>query len=145
MIYVASPLFTDAQKEIVLYVRDAIRKGTFGKNLARESIYLPQELKIPDAQSLTNRDWAQRVLDTDLDSLKKSDTVFGIVYNYRSDDGAAFELGFAHATNKRTILICVGNPIACASLMLLDAERVYRIWDCTSNFELVDKQEIYWT
>ena len=110
-IYFAGPLFTEEDKKIDEYYAAQFRA-------MGDEVYLPQEYKIPDAEKMTNRNWAIQVNAHDMKMLEACDMVIAIVRGGKaSDDGTAFEIGYAAAMGKRVFLyVDERNPI---SLMFL--------------------------
>lgn len=93
-IYLAGPLFTEEDKKINECFATQLRAGG-------DQVYLPQEYKIKDADKLPNGDWAQKVNAHDIKMLKTCDKVIAIVRGGKaSDDGTAFEIGYATALGK---------------------------------------------
>lgn len=69
---------------------------------AGNKVYLPQEYKIPDAEKMPNRNWAIQVNAHDMKMLEHCDMLIAIVRGGKaSDDGTAFEIGYAAALGKR--------------------------------------------
>ena len=94
-IYFAGPLFTQEDKKINECY--AARFRAMGSK-----VYLPQEYKIPDAEKMPNRNWAIQVNAHDMKMLEPCDMVIAIVRGGKaSDDGTAFEIGYAAALGKR--------------------------------------------
>ena len=115
--YIASPLFTVAQKERIKKVARALRWYN--------EVYSPMEHQIPDAWELPNDEWAQKVFKNDLDALKDADAVVVIYDGLYSDSGTAWEVGCAYAMNK-TIIVIVANEKEMQSLMVFgSASRLY--------------------
>lgn len=98
-IYIAAPLFTDVQKrrinEVVMWLRA----------LGNE-VYSPMELTIENAWGISNKDWAQKVYQHDIDDIAKADTVVCLYDGMNSDSGTTWELGYAHALGKVVFTIC---------------------------------------
>ena len=95
-IYFADPLFTEEDKKINEYLAAQWRSDEYNQ------VYLPQEYKVKDAEKLPNEDWAQKVHEHDMEMLKTCDMVLAIVRGGKaSDDGTAFEIGYAAALGKR--------------------------------------------
>ena len=94
-IYFAGPLFTKEEKKINEYCAAVFRA-------AGNKVYLPQEYKIPDAEKMPNRNWAIQVNAHDMKMLEHCDMLIAIVRGGKaSDDGTAFEIGYAAALGKR--------------------------------------------
>lgn len=95
-IYFAGPLFTQEDKKINEYLADLWRSDEYNQ------VYLPQEYKVKDAEKLPNENWAQKVYEHDMEMLEACDMVIAIVRGGKaSDDGTAFEIGYAAALKKK--------------------------------------------
>ena len=135
-IYLAGPLFTEEDKKINEYYAAQLRA-------MGNKVYLPQEYKIPDAEEMPNRNWAIQVNAHDIKMLETCDAVYAIVRDGKaSDDGTAFEIGYATALGKRVFLyVDERKPI---SLMFL-TKNIY-ICKCADEFdEILGKNELYYT
>ena len=135
-IYFAGPLFTQEDKKINEYY--AARFRSIGGK-----VYLPQEYKIPDAEKMPNRNWAIQVNAHDMKMLEACDMVIAIVRGGKaSDDGTAFEIGYAAALGKRIwIYADEREPI---SLMFLNEN--IKIFESGSLFdEILGKDSLRYT
>lgn len=135
-IYFASPLFTQEDKKINKYLAAVFRA-------AGSEVYLPQEYKIPDAEKMPNRNWAIQVNAHDMEMLNVCDMVIAIVRGGKaSDDGTAFEIGYAAALGKRIwIYADEREPI---SLMFLNEN--IRIFQSGALFdEILGKDSLRYT
>lgn len=135
-IYLAGPLFTEEDKKINEYLAALLRSGG-------DKVYLPQEYKVNDADKLPNKDWAQKVNKHDMKMLEQCDMLIAIVRGGKaSDDGTAFEIGYATALGKRIwIYADEREPI---SLMFLN-ENV-KIFKSGSLFdEILGKDSLRYT
>ena len=111
-VYIASPLFTEQQRENVNNVAD------FWKSDHQfDTVYKPQDFKIPNAWELENTEWADAVELEDRLHLDCADTVIGILYGMNGDDGTAWEIGYASAKGKRIVLVFM-NEGGTYSLMM---------------------------
>ena len=101
-IYLASPLFTEFERENVKAVASYLRsKG--------HSVYVPMEHSIENAWDYPNHEWAQMVFDEDVKAIRECDEVHCIYYGLYSDSGTAWECGFAYALGKPVELIDQSN------------------------------------
>ena len=135
-IYFAAPLFTQEDKKINEYYAARFRA-------AGSKVYLPQEYKIPDAEKMPNRNWAIQVNAHDMKMLEACDMVIAIVRGGKaSDDGTAFEIGYAAALGKRIwIYADEREPI---SLMFLNEN--IKIFESGSLFdEILGKDSLRYT
>lgn len=103
LIYIAAPLFSDAERTFNLSVREAISRVA--------DTFLPQEdgLLLADVLgSSTDRELIRstihRIYTQDTDAVRRCDILLLILDGRSVDEGAAFELGFAKAMGK----VCVG-------------------------------------
>ena len=95
-IYIAGPLFSQEDKKINEYLTAQWRSNKDNQ------VYLPQQYKVKDAEKLPNEDWARKVYEHDMEMLKTCDMVIAIVRGGKaSDDGTAFEIGYAAALGKK--------------------------------------------
>jgi len=107
--YVASPLFTVAQKIRIKKVVDALRWY--------HDVYSPMEHQIPNAWELPNDEWAREVFKNDIEALDNADAVVVIYDGLYSDSGTAWEIGYAYAKNKQ-IFVIVADEKEMQSLMV---------------------------
>ena len=136
-IYFAGPLFTPEDKKINEYFAALLRADK------DKQVYLPQEYKVKDAEKLPNEDWAQKVYKHDMKMLEHCDMLIAIVRGGKaSDDGTAFEIGYAAALGKRIwIYADEREPI---SLMLLNEN--IKIFESGSLFdEILGKDSLRYT
>lgn len=113
-IYLASPLFTEFERENVKAVASYLRsKG--------HSVYVPMEHSIENAWDYSNHEWAQMVFDEDVKAIRECDEVHCIYYGLYSDSGTAWECGFAYALGKPVELIDQSNNEV--SLMVVNGAR----------------------
>ena len=113
-IYLASPLFTEFERENVKAVANYLRsKG--------HSVYVPMEHSIENAWDYPNHEWAQMVFDEDVKAIRECDEVHCIYYGLYSDSGTAWECGFAYALGKPVELIDQSNSEV--SLMVVNGAR----------------------
>ena len=136
-IYFAGPLFTPEDKKINEYFAALLRADK------DKQVYLPQEYKVKDAEKLPNEDWAQKVYKHDMKMLEHCDMLIAIVRGGKaSDDGTAFEIGYAAALGKRIwIYADEREPI---SLMFLNEN--IKIFESGSLFdEILGKDSLRYT
>lgn len=107
--YVASPLFTVAQKIRIKKVVDALRWY--------HDVYSPMEHQVPNAWELPNDEWASEVFKNDVEALNNADAVVVIYDGLYSDSGTAWEVGYAYAMNKQ-IFVIVADEKEMQSLMV---------------------------
>lgn len=101
-IYLASPLFTDFERENVQIVAQSLRDQG-------HSVYVPMEHTIENAWDYPNHEWARLVFEEDVKAIRECDEVHCIYYGLYSDSGTAWECGFAYALGKPVELIDQSN------------------------------------
>ena len=128
---------TEEDKKINEYLAVQLRSDKANR------VYLPQEYKVKDAEKLPNEDWAQKVHEHDMEMLNACDMVIAVVRGGKaSDDGTAFEIGYAAALGKRIwIYADEREPI---SLMFLNEN--IRIFQSGALFdEILGKDSLRYT
>ena len=95
-IYIASPLFHKWEQRNVKHIEKWLNTIFRGA-----SIYCPQDFQVSNAWELPNHVWAKKIFEEDHKQLDAADLVVCISYGYKSDDGAAWEIGYAKAKVKR--------------------------------------------
>lgn len=88
--YLASPFFTDKQRDTVCKVANILRA-------AGHEIFVPMEHKVEDAWSYSPKEWAEKVFSMDVDAIRACDEMIALYYGLYSDTGTAFEIGYAYA------------------------------------------------
>ena len=101
-IYLASPLFTDYEREKVKAVAEWLRSNN-------HEVYVTMEHSIENAWDYSNADWVRMVFEEDVKAIRESDEVWCIYYGLYPDSGTAWECGFAYALGKRVHLIDQSN------------------------------------
>ena len=139
-IYVAAPLFTDKEKAFNEKVKNWLKHKFY-----TDYVFLPQEYASPKIDK-HNTIWAKDVFDHDTNAIYDADMIC-IVDNgdYHSDDGSAFEVGYAYAMNKEIIFIS-DSPELKKSLMIGNAVNQFYIYDEENDtFWQRDRDCFYWT
>ena len=112
-IYLASPLFTE-------YERENVRKyAKYYRDLGW-TVYVPMEHQIENAWDMPNHEWARKVFEEDIKAIDDSDRVVVLYYGLYSDSGTAWEQGYAYAKGKSVEVINCG--CAEASLMVVNGQ-----------------------
>lgn len=101
-IYLASPLFTEHEREQVATHANYLRSRGY-------EVYVPMEHQIEGAWDLTNHEWARKVFEEDVKAIKECDEVHCLYYGLYSDSGTAWECGFAYGINKPVRLFDLAN------------------------------------
>lgn len=113
-IYLASPLFTD-------YERQKVKEWAARLRACGREVYVPMEHSIENAWELPNYEWAKKVFDEDIKAIQEADEVYCIYYGLYSDSGTAWECGYAYALGKAVRLIDESNEEV--SLMVVNGAR----------------------
>lgn len=93
-IYIASAMFTTEEKNKIHKVTKFLR--TLG-----HTVYVPHEFQVPNAEDMSNKEWAKAVFETDLKALNEADAIYYFCEGMEGDIGAAWECGYAYAKGKR--------------------------------------------
>lgn len=120
-VYLASPLFTEYEREKVKEVAAELRKY--------HEVYVPMEHQIENAWDKPNWIWAQKVFAEDVKQIQKCDLVVCIYYGLYSDSGTAWECGYAYGIGKQVRLLDYSNEEV--SLMVVNGSY--------NNYEFFDK------
>lgn len=101
--YLASPFFTEKQRDTVCKVANILRA-------AGHEVFVPMEHKIEDAWSYSPEEWAEKVFLMDLEAIRACDEMIALYYGLNSDTGTAFEIGYAYASLIPIHVIPMTNP-----------------------------------
>lgn len=99
--YIAAPVVgvsADQKAQIIEVMREALRRFA-------DDVYLPWELKIPNAWNMPLEQWARCVFTQDVLQLDECDWVVVCDYGRRSSSGTAWEAGYAFAKGKSVIVV----------------------------------------
>lgn len=92
-VYLAAPLFSEAERDFNRKLRDEIKGMGF-------NVFLPQE----DSNNIRDEKNRQRVIfDKNIAAIESSDIVVAVIDGCDVDSGTAWEIGYAYAKGK-TIL-----------------------------------------
>ena len=133
-IYIASPLFTPEEKQLINQVAGVLHQHGF-------ETYLPMEHGVPDAWSYTNAVWAKKMFDLDVGAIDECDAVLCIYYGMNSDSGTSWEVGYAYGTGKPVVIYhAYDTEIEIGSLMICtgsaqNVDRIYNIPDAFNKNE----------
>lgn len=72
-------------------------------------VYCPFELKIKNAWSYSQEDWAQKVFDKDIKAIKDADMVVIISTGRISTAGTNWEQGYSYALGKKVYVFQITN------------------------------------
>lgn len=101
-IYLASPLFTELEREQVKNTAQYLRSEG-------HEVYVPMEHKVENAWDYPNHEWARLVFEEDVKAIRDCDEVWCIYYGLYSDSGTAWECGFAYGIGKPVQLLDQSN------------------------------------
>jgi nucleoside deoxyribosyltransferase len=117
-IYVSGPFFNKEEKERMDRLKLALLS-----HYPDDVIYFPMDLSIPNAENISNIEWAKAIYDADIKALDEAELVIVVYDGHYSDSGTAFEIGYAIAKNI-PIYILVVDRLQDQSIM---------ITNCTDN------------
>lgn len=120
--YIASPFFTDVQRDMVRKVARRLR--SLGND-----VYVPMEHEIPAAWEKPNAQWAKEVFEEDRKAIDNSDAVIVINWGMNVDTGTAWECGYACGIGKKVLQI-IPKENEIYSLMMIN---------CTPGIYLPDE------
>ena len=97
-IYLAAPLFSDAEREFNCKLRDQITKRGF-------SVFLPQE-DSNDTTNMRHEEKQSHIFQNNLEAIDNSDIIVAILDGGSDvDSGTAWELGYAFAGKKPVLAL----------------------------------------
>lgn len=111
-IYLASPFFNEAELGVYKETIHRLRSAGY-------KVHVPQEHEIKNAWDYSNKDWARKVFEMDVDAIHECDVVMVLNFGMYSDSGTAWEAGFAAALGKDVIQVLCGGENATYSLMMI--------------------------
>jgi nucleoside 2-deoxyribosyltransferase len=89
-VYLAAPLFSEAELDFNRILRDQIKSSGF-------NVFLPQE----DSNNVKDRDDRQMIIFSKNEAaIEKSDMIVAVVDGADVDSGTAWEIGYAYARRK---------------------------------------------
>lgn len=95
-VYLAAPLFSEAERAYNLSIAGQLRNNFF-------EAYLPQEAG--DDSHIRNKDEQVRIFSENLKSLENADLIVAIIDGADADSGTAWEMGYAYARGKPVIAL----------------------------------------
>ena len=95
-IYLAAPLFSEAEREFNAKIAGILREKKY-------AVHLPQE--VGDDSSTRDEAETGRIFEYNLKALDECDIVVAVVDGADADSGTAWEIGYAYAMKKRVILL----------------------------------------
>jgi nucleoside 2-deoxyribosyltransferase/predicted secreted protein len=95
-VYLAAPLFSEAERAYNLLITGHLRNNFF-------DVYLPQE--VGDDSPTRNKEEQVRIFSENLKALKNADIIVAIIDGADADSGTAWEMGYAYAHGKQVIAL----------------------------------------
>jgi nucleoside 2-deoxyribosyltransferase len=95
-VYLAAPLFSEAERNFNIQVARSLREHYF-------RVHLPQD--IGDSSATREGDEHSRIFRVNLQALEESDIVVSIIDGADADSGTAWEMGYAMARGKRVVAV----------------------------------------
>lgn len=112
-IYLASPFFNESELVVYKETIERLRRAGY-------KVHVPQEHEVKNAWDYSNRDWAKKVFDMDIDAIHECDVVMVLNFGMYSDSGTAWEAGFGAALGKMVVQVLCGYENATYSLMMIN-------------------------
>ncbi len=91
-VYLAAPLFSEAERDFNRKLRDEIKRAAF-------SVFLPQE----DSNNVKGDKRQEIIFNKNLNAIENSDIIVAVVDGIDIDSGTAWEIGYASAKGKPVI------------------------------------------
>ena len=95
-VYLAAPLFSEAERAYNLSIAGHLRNNFF-------DVYLPQEAG--DDSPARNKEEQVRIFSENLKALENAEIIVAIIDGADADSGTAWEMGYAYAHNKPVIAV----------------------------------------
>jgi nucleoside 2-deoxyribosyltransferase/predicted secreted protein len=95
-IYLAGPLFSEAERTYNLVLRDLLNAHLF-------DVYLPQE--VGDTSHTRCREEHRAIFAQHLQALRDADIVVAVIDGADADSGTSWEMGYAYAHGKRLVAL----------------------------------------
>ena len=102
-IYLAAPLFSEAERAYNLLLHDFLERHLF-------DVYLPQE--VGDTSNTRCREEHQAIFAQHLLALQEADIVVGVIDGADADSGTSWEMGYAYALGRRIVALRTDFRIA---------------------------------
>ncbi len=92
-VYLAAPLFSEAERDFNRKLRDEIKSAGF-------KVFLPQE----DSNNIKNEKNRQQIIfNKNVDAIESSDIIVAVIDGTDADSGTAWEIGYAFSRGKNII------------------------------------------
>jgi nucleoside 2-deoxyribosyltransferase/predicted secreted protein len=95
-VYLAAPLFSEAERTYNSLIADLLRKHLF-------EVYLPQETG--DDSDTRKKEEQERLFSVNKKALEDADIIVAVIDGADADSGTAWEMGYASAQGKRVIAL----------------------------------------
>ena len=127
-VYLAAPLFTEAELDFNRMLRDEIKSSGF-------NVFLPQE----DSNNVKDRDDRQSIIFSKNEAaIGKSDIIVAVIDGVDVDSGTAWEIGYAYSRSKPILGLRTDfRTLGIEGTVNLMIERSVVL--CTSKMELLDR------
>ena len=102
-IYLAAPLFSEAEQAYNLALHDLLERHLF-------DVYLPQD--VGDTSHTRSRDEHATIFTQHLRALQDADIVVAVIDGADADSGTSWEMGYAYALGKRVVALRTDFRIA---------------------------------
>ena len=102
--YIAAPFDTEEKRANATKVKEILSRD---KN---NSVFCPWEYKVPQAWEYPNSEWGLMVFMNDIKAIDSCDIVIMLSYGRNSTAGTNWEACYAFGTNKKVIVVEIGNP-----------------------------------
>jgi len=102
-IYLAAPLFSEAEQAYNLALHDLLERHLF-------DVYLPQD--VGDTSHTRSRDEHATIFAQHLRALQDADIVVAVIDGADADSGTSWEMGYAYALGKRVVALRTDFRIA---------------------------------
>lgn len=97
-VYLAGPLFTDAERQYNLYLKEKLEKYNEIKfPIYNLDVFLPQELDI----DFSSETWQKDTFASNVKHIDESDIIIAVLDGPICDDGTSWEVGYAWAKGKK--------------------------------------------
>jgi nucleoside 2-deoxyribosyltransferase/predicted secreted protein len=95
-IYLAAPLFSEAERSYNALLADMLRKNLF-------EVYLPQDAG--DDSGMRKNEEQEKLFSANKNALEEADIIVAIIDGADADSGTAWEMGYASARGKRVVAL----------------------------------------
>ena len=95
-VYLAAPLFSDAERAYNTQIADLLRENFF-------EVYLPQDTG--DDSDTRKREEQKRLFSLNKKAIEDADIIIAVIDGADADSGTAWEMGYAFAKGKRVIAL----------------------------------------